>query len=116
MITQDEIEAAIARLSRTPDGALLYLYLQRRMMAKPGSDDPTESALRVDFAQRRFASELMGLMTKDFQSDGPSEPNFPGGERPIVFARQQPVALARPRGLRRAEFADAAERPKRGPR
>src|SRR5947209_8749872 len=60
---------AIDRIARTPDGAALYVHLQRRLMLIPV--DMSDGALRADQGERRFASQLIGLMAKGvFESGG----------------------------------------------
>jgi hypothetical protein len=87
-ITEEQFREAIDRLARTPDGGLLYLYLQRRLMAISTATDG--GALRVDAGERQFASRLIGLMAKGMQErggrTGSNDDTSSGSARPIVFA------------------------------
>jgi len=65
VITEETMHEAIDRIGRTPDGELLYLYLQRRLMEVNRSGQVR--ALRVENGQRIFASELMGLLSKGLE-------------------------------------------------
>ena len=93
---------AIDRIARTPDGRSLYMYLQKRLMAVPTSDDV--SALNSDTGERRFAARLIGLMATGMAESGGrtgSSDSGPSGEQPIVFAVAKPVALGGARGAGR---------------
>jgi hypothetical protein len=61
MISEETMREAIDRIGRTPDGELLYLYLQRRLMEVDRSG--RVRALRLENGQRIFASELMSLLS-----------------------------------------------------
>lgn len=71
MINDTQLHEAIDRIARSADGQLLYLFLQRRLMAIV--TDP--STLPTDNGQRILAATLMGLMAKGIvESGGYSEP------------------------------------------
>lgn len=99
--TQEAIFEAIDRIARTPDGAMLYVHLQRRLMSISGED--LESALRLQEGERRFASKLIGLMAKGiFESGGRtghtgSSIGPGGGEQPVVVPSPEPVRTGRAR-------------------
>jgi hypothetical protein len=96
--TPQACHEAIDRIARTPDGAALYVLLQRRVMTI--SVAPTDSALRADEGERRFASQLIGLMAKGvFESGGrtghPGSTSGPDGrEQPLVVPSPKPVRVA----------------------
>ena len=86
---------AIDRIARTPDGAALYVFLQRRLMLI--TVDNSDSALRADQGERRFASQLIAAMAKGvFESGGRtgiigSTSGPDGREQPIVVPVPRPV-------------------------
>jgi hypothetical protein len=87
---------AIDRIARTPDGAALYVFLQRRLMAV--SIDPHDGALRQDQGERTFAAKLIAVMAKGiFESGGRAgitgSSVGPGGS-------EQPVVVPSPRAVR----------------
>jgi hypothetical protein len=92
---------AIDRIARSADGRLLYLHLQRRLMAVRMTDDP--SALNSDNGERRFASNLMGLMATGISESGgrTSSDSGPGSEQPIVIAVAKPIPVGRATGAAR---------------
>jgi len=96
---------AIDRIARTPDGAALYVYLQRAMMVVLPTADP--SALNTHHGERMFASRLIGLMAKGIHESGgrtghTGSSSGPGGiEQPIVRPGSKPVTIASPRGAGR---------------
>jgi hypothetical protein len=105
MITDDDLRSAWDRVARTADGQLLYLHLQRRLMAI--STVVSDGALLASEVERRFAATLMGLMAKGIEESGGSgdtsgsgSGSSSGAERPIVFAVAKPVAVARRTGGR----------------
>lgn len=61
-IVDKDLAEAIDRIARTPDGEMLYLYLQKVLMGVSTSDDPC--ALTKEKGRRSFASELMGFMSQ----------------------------------------------------
>ena len=86
---------AIDRIARTPDGAMLYVYLQRRLMSVVPSFE--DGALRADQGERIFAARLISAMAKGIfesgnrtgitgSSIGPS-----GSEQPVVVPSPKPV-------------------------
>lgn len=87
---------AIDRIARTPDGADLYVFLQRRLMSV--SIDGSDGALRQDQGERTFAAKLISAMAKGiFESGGRSgttgSSSGPGG-------RDQPIVVPSPRAVR----------------
>jgi hypothetical protein len=103
--TPQAVNEAIDRLARTPDGASLYVYLQRSLMAvSPGGND---SALNQSEGQRMFASRLIGLMAKGILESGGRTGHIgssigPGGiEQPVVVPVNVPRRVAPSGSLRR---------------
>lgn len=95
MITDDEIDAALDRIARTPDGVLLYRFLQMTLMAALAEHAPKQSALRVEHGQRRFAAKLMAKMVKGIdESGGRTDINRIPSERTVVIRRAEPRAVA----------------------
>jgi hypothetical protein len=94
MIENKEIAEAIDRIARTPDGQVLYLFLQKVRLSI--TDDPSEGALRQHEGRRRFAAELMAYMAEGIQDSD---------RHAITFARAKPRsdagAKSRPRGAAR---------------
>ena len=68
MISDQEIKDAIDRIAHSQDGKLLYLFLQKRLMAIT-TDFIT---LPTDHGQRILAATLMGLMAKGITESGGS--------------------------------------------
>lgn len=103
--TQQAIHEAIDRLARTPDGAMLYVYLQRRLLEVLPTADL--SALNTHHGERMFAFRLTGLMAKGIIESGgrtgiTGSSTGPGGiEQPIVRPVAKPVALGSARGAGR---------------
>lgn len=97
MITEDDKLKAIARIARTPDGVLLYLWLEKQLLGVPGTIDP--HGLTVHHGERRFAAQLMGLMSEAIAEqavDGRDSLTGAGLDtRPIVFATRQPAGTKR---------------------
>lgn len=95
---------AIDRIARTPDGAAMYVLLQRRLMQV--SFSPTDGALRSDEGERTFASKLIVMMAKGiFESGGRSgitgSSSGPDGrEQPVLVPVSKPIGPER-RGIGR---------------
>lgn len=93
--TQQAVIEAIDRLSRTPDGAMLYILLQRQLMTVIPTTDG--GALQVQHGERMFAAKLVGLMHKGIHESGGrhgihGSTSGPGGsEQPVVV----PIGTAR---------------------
>ena len=102
-ISEKLMHEAIDRIARTPDGRVLYLYCQRRMMALTTTGDI--GTLQRSEGERTFAARLIGLMATGIsESGGRSSSSGTGGdstEQPIVFAVPKPVAVGGPRGAGR---------------
>lgn len=84
MITDEDIAAALDRLAKTPDGALLYRYCQKVLMGIPPTTD--SGALQSHHGERTFAAKLMSLMSKGLEESGrrpESSSGSPGS--PVVF-------------------------------
>lgn len=91
MITDEDMHKAIANIARTPEGLLLYRWLQKQLLAVPTVTDP--QALTAHNGERRFAAQLMGLMSEAVAEQAIDGPDGIGGpsERPVVFAVRQPA-------------------------
>jgi hypothetical protein len=97
MISDQEIKDAIDRIAHSQDGKLLYLFLQKRLMAIT-TDFIT---LPTDHGQRILAATLMGLMAKGITESGGSSDSI------YTFAVAGPRAVsAGPRGAGRRVTAD----------
>ena len=96
---------AIDRIARTPDGAALYVFLQRRLMSIPVEN--SKGALRSDLGERTFAAKLISAMAKGiFESGGRTgitgSSSGPGGsEQPVVIPSPRAVSVARAGSRRR---------------
>lgn len=104
--TTAECHEALDRIARTPDGAAVYVFLQRRLMTVLASD--SDGALRSDQGERMFAAKLIGLMAKGILESGgrtssSGDSGTDSGEQPIVVPASQPrrVGPARNPGARR---------------
>lgn len=102
--TQKEIQDSIDRIAMSADGRNLYVFLQRRLMKLP--DPNSRGALRLNLGERRFASELIGLMAKGIADSGErtsssSTGGSSGAEQPVVLPVAKPVSIAGPRGAGR---------------
>src|SRR6185312_7841570 len=97
--TQHAIEEAIDRIARTPDGANLYVFLQRKIMSVAPAEK--SGALRQHHGERMFATHLMNLMTKGiYESGGRTSSSGSSGsdsEQPVVVPRAEPVRTGRAR-------------------
>lgn len=69
-ITDQDMAEALDRIARTPDGEVLYLYLQKALMGVPTSTEAC--ALTANHGRRSFASELMGFMSKGISASARS--------------------------------------------
>lgn len=96
-IETKDIHEAIDRLARTPDGQMLYRYLQKTLCAVM-TGDHHDGALRQFEGRRIFAAELMGLMAKGIDESD---------RHAITFSIAGPRAVARTRGAGRRVTLDA---------
>ena len=98
-----EANEAIERIARTPDGRVLYLYCQGRLMR--GTTTTDAGALQRSEGERTFAFQLMRLMATGIAESGRADTRgtsgSPSGEQPIVIAAPKPVDLGRPGGAGR---------------
>src|SRR5689334_17508646 len=97
MLTDAQLHAAIDRLARTEDGRTLYLFLQKHLMGVPTVE--SESALRENHGERRFAAKLIGLMAQGIRESGGSNTSTDGTgsvspDQPITFAVAGPRAVS----------------------
>jgi hypothetical protein len=96
---------AIDRIARTPDGAALYVFLQRRLMSISVIEG--HGALRLDQGERTFAAKLISVMAKGiFESGGRtgitgSNLGPSGSEQPIVVPSPRAVNVGRGAGSTR---------------
>ncbi len=94
MIEEKDLLAAWDRVARSEDGHLLYLYLQKRLMAT--SPEVESGTLRQREGARIFASELLGLMAKGIEESATGL-----SASCITISRSGPVAVSSARGARR---------------
>lgn len=83
--TAAEVAEAIDRIARTPDGANLYVMLQRHLMFVPATTEV--SALQALHGERLFAARLIGQMAKGIHESGGRTSSTGGtgsSEQPIV--------------------------------
>jgi hypothetical protein len=96
---------AIDRIAKTPDGAALYVFLQRRLMSITSME--SDGALRQDQGERTFAAKLIGLMAKGISESGgrtgiTGSSSGPGGsEQPVVVPKPHAVRVDAGGGTRR---------------
>jgi len=95
-ISPQMIRDALDRISRSPDGELLYRYLQKTLMGVTAQDAP-DCALQRNEGRRSFASELMGFMAEGQRS---------GSAVSVTFSLAGPRAVSRSRGIGRRISAD----------
>ena len=99
-ISTEELREAISRIARTPEGEMLYLWLQKRLMALPvvgcNGDD-----LQKFEGGRMLAGELFAIMSEGINLSGRTDT-----VRPIVFRTGGSVADARARPSLRRVTAD----------
>jgi hypothetical protein len=103
-ISEKILHEAIDRVARTHDGRMLYLFLQRRLMAVCTAE--ADSALRINEGERTFASKLIGLMAKGISEGGgrtssDGDTGGAGSDQPIIFAVARPIAVGGSRGAGR---------------
>jgi len=94
MIDENQFDEALDRIARTPDGVLLYRFLQTKLMGTIAEHAPKQSALRVEHGERRFAQMLMARMAKGIDESGGRTDlsNSRASERTVVIRRgAQPV-------------------------
>lgn len=100
IIDDDAIVKALKRIAMTPDGALLYAYLQKQAIGLPAGDDPSDSALRRELGRRTLAHQMMGLMAEGIDESGGRTDDSTGAdkrsERPLVFLTRRPANVGRP--------------------
>ncbi len=107
MITDEDTAKAIDRIARTPDGKLLYLHLQKRLLGVLGQPNPESGALQMDHGARTFASNLMGLMAAGIDESAGSatdQSSERAADRPVVF-RVAPRVVGQPRLSARERIA-----------
>ncbi|MGD1017293.1 MAG: hypothetical protein ABR863_12775 [Roseiarcus sp.] len=80
-VTKEDLDLAIDRIARTPDGVTLYLYLQKILCGVV--TDNSERSLQQDHGRRSFARDLMALM-----ADGIA---LSDRTRPVTFRLAGPV-------------------------
>lgn len=100
MITDDDMRKALDNIARTPDGELLYRYLQKTLCAVTSATGP-ECALPRNEGRRSFAAELMGHMAKGIEHSAHGRSNAT-----VSFALAGPRAISKPGGAGRRVTAD----------
>ncbi len=99
MITDKELHDAWDRIARSSDGKLIYLHLQRQLMAVTTSTE--DGALPRLEGQRIFAAKLIYLMAKGIEeSAGSSDFNI------YTFAGAGALAVSSARGAGRRVTLD----------
>jgi hypothetical protein len=103
-IDDGDIANALDRIAMTPDGALLYAFLQKVAIARlPG--DPSDGALRAEHGRRSLAHDLMSKMARGIDESAgrtaDSDRHGRPSERPVVFLASKPVIANRKRGAGR---------------
>ena len=68
-VTDEQVKDALQRIARTPDGEVLYRFLQKELMGVLSSG-ASEGAFREHNGRRSFASTLMGLMADGIETSG----------------------------------------------
>lgn len=68
-VTDKDLADALDRIARTPDGGLLYLYLQKTLTGVLAGEVP-DWTLRRDHGRRLFAAELMAHMGEGISING----------------------------------------------
>ena len=97
-IDDTELHAAWDRVARTPDGHLIYLHLQRRLMAVAPFED-SGTLPRIE-GERIFAAKLIGLMAKGIAESGGHSDSI------YTFAVAGPRAVSHSRGAGRRVTLD----------
>jgi hypothetical protein len=87
-ISSEDLREALGRLALNPDGEMLYLWLQKRLMGLPvvGCSD---ADLQKFEGGRMLAGELFALMSEGVKLSGRTD-----GVRPVVFRVAGPSASA----------------------
>jgi hypothetical protein len=109
-ISDDVVDKALDAIARTPAGYVFYWGLQTVAFTLPDGKDPSDSALRDDFARRSFALELMSKMTKGLdESYGSADPNDKPSRRLVVIRPREPAVANERKSINqrlRDEFPD----------
>jgi hypothetical protein len=96
-IDDEALAKALDRIAMTPDGALLYAFLQKEAIGLPAGPDPSDGALRVNYGHRSLAHKMMGLMARGIDESGGRTDDSPGtgkrSERPVVFLTRKPASV-----------------------
>lgn len=101
MISDEDIDKALDRIARTADGELLYRFFQKKLLGTLDEHAPTESALRTEHGERRFAQLLMIKMKQGIdESGGRTDLASRASERTVVFRGREPRATGAPRDAR----------------
>jgi hypothetical protein len=102
-VSEDDLISAIDRIGMTPDGELLYLFLQKRLTRVLHTLD--SGALQSENGQRTLAAELMGHLSTGIQEAHAGIRS----DRIAVFKLPERAALQRARGATRRGFVAGAE-------
>jgi len=98
MISDDDIRKAVANIARTPEGLLLYRYLQKELMGVPTT--PEAGALLEHNGHRKFAAKLMAMMAEGIDSGQRTGTGSPT-DQPVTFVAREPRAVSAGRGAGR---------------
>ena len=94
MIDDNQINEALDRIARTPDGELLYRFMQKTLMGTLAEHDPADGALRTEHGERRFAQRLMAKMAKGIDDSGGRTDSSSPSERTVVFRARESKRVA----------------------
>lgn len=103
MITDQDLRNAWDRMSRTSDGELVYLYLQKQLCGILETHD--SGALQRNEGRRSLARDLMAMMAGGIEGSVGQRAN--PADKPVVFAVRQPVETRASRGTRRRVTEDS---------
>lgn len=98
-IDDAEIKKALYQIARTPDGLLLYRYLQK-VRCVVTTDATPECALPRLEGRRSFAASLMADMAQGIEDSGSHT------DAVVTFARAKSAAISSPGGAGRRVTAD----------
>ena len=64
-----DIADALGRVSKTPDGQIIFDWLQRETFGRTLSEDASEGALRAAEARKSFATKIFNLRDRGLKRD-----------------------------------------------
>lgn len=72
----NDVAAALARISETPDGDLLLKWIHQQTLGRVLPDDLSDGALRADAARRSFATQIFNMLDRGLNRN--AAPKRPG--------------------------------------